>query len=319
MRLWFLGNGSFAASCFRHLASEISFLRVITAPPRPAGRGLRLRVTPVEEVAQTFGYRPEHSARLAAEPQFLQALNQDAPDALLVVDFSQLIRSPFLDFPSHGCLNIHPSLLPRYRGAAPVPRAILDGMVETGVTVFRLVRDMDAGPILAQDVQSIPSGGTSGELLELLAKRGSQTLLHVLQSMHHGVCAEYAQDSTQATYAAKILPEEARIDWGEDASAVERRIRALNPVPGAFTMLPDGHRLKIWKVEEEMGQGMPGEVLREADGSPVVACGTGAVVLREVQAEGRGRADGAAWWRGIGNSGRKERKAAQSFGVRFGP
>lgn len=298
MRLWFLGNGPFAASCLEHLTKELSFLRILTAPPRPAGRGLHLRPTPVDEAARKAGYTPTHSFRLSAEPAIIQALEDEHPDALVVIDFSQFIRFPFLDTPPWGCLNVHPSLLPLYRGAAPVPRALMDGVTEMGVTVFRLVAEMDGGPICAQERFPVPPGATSGEMLESLAKRGSQMLVDVLQSRQLGVCAEYAQNSLHATYAPKILPGEALIDWETTALALEHRVRALNPAPGAYALLENGRRLKIWKAFSQEGHGAPGSVVGEKNGFPLVACASGALALEEVQAEGRSRTDGAAWWRG---------------------
>ncbi len=298
MRLWFLGNGPFAAACFRILAKETPFLRVITAPPRPAGRGLHFRPTPVEDAAREAGYTPTHSFRLSEEPALVQFLATERPDALVVIDFSQFIRSPFLNTPPWGCLNVHPSLLPLYRGAAPVPRAIMDGAEETGVTVFRLVPEMDAGPILAQERHPIPPGATSGEMLESLAKSGSQMLAHVLQSRQLGVCAEYAQDPLHATYAPKVLPGEALIDWEASAWVIWHRVRALNPAPGAYAILKDGRRLKIWKAFPREGEGIPGGLTGERDGCPLVACGTGVLELTEVQAEGRNRTEGSSWWRG---------------------
>ncbi len=298
MRLWFLGNGPFAASCLTHLTEKLSFVRILTAPPRPAGRGLHLHPTPVDEVARKAGYTPTHSFRLSEEPAIVRSLEVERPDALIVIDFSQFIRCPFLDTPPWGCLNVHPSLLPLYRGAAPVPRALLDGATEMGVTVFRLVREMDAGPLLAQERHTVPPGATSGEMLEILAKRGSQILVEVLQSRQIGVCAEYAQNSLHATYAPKILPGEAFIDWETRASAIWHRVRAFNPAPGAFALLSNGRRLKIWKAFPREGQGVPGSVVGEREGFPLVACASGALELQEVQAEGRSRTDGAAWWRG---------------------
>ncbi|MCF7936787.1 MAG: methionyl-tRNA formyltransferase, partial [Synergistales bacterium] len=157
MRLWFLGSGHFAAVCFAEMVSTFSFEGVVTAPPRKAGRGLKPRPTPLEGAARRAGYEPWRTARIGEEQGLLAAMEASRPDAVLVVDFGRRIPGRLLELPRYGCLNVHPSLLPRYRGAAPVQRAIMEGPAETGVTVFRLVEAMDAGPVLGRERVAIGS------------------------------------------------------------------------------------------------------------------------------------------------------------------
>lgn len=301
-KYWFLGSGLFAAACFPVLSAAVPFSRIITAVPQPAGRGLRLRATPLDDAARNAGYEPEHSEKLSVEGQFRAALEKDCPDALLVVDFGQLILPPFLDLPRLGCLNIHPSLLPTYRGAAPIQRALLNGAAETGVSVFRLVREMDAGPILAQERHTISMDDDAQSLLRTLALEGSQIMLRVLQLLQQGHHLGESQDSRLATIAPKIAKEEARVDWTASSLVVHNRIRALSLAPGAFACL-GGKRVKLWKSRPAEGKGYPGAFLRPAEEGPVVACGSGAVELLEVQPEGKPRCQALAWWRGLRKGG----------------
>jgi methionyl-tRNA formyltransferase len=301
-RYWFLGSGLFAATCFSALAAEMRFARVVTAPPRPAGRGLHLRPVPLDEAARQAGYEPEYSEKLSREERFLKVLEEERPDALLVVDFGQLILPPFLDLPRFGCCNIHPSLLPAYRGAAPLQRALLDGVAETGVTVFRLVREMDAGPILAQERYAVAPEDDAVDLLRVLALKGSQMLLRVLQLLQQGHTLEKSQDSRLATIAPKITKEEARVEWAAPAFAVHNRVRALALAPGAFAFL-GGKRVKLWRSRPAEGKGRPGAVLRLGERGPIVACGDGAVELLEVQPEGKPRCGALAWVRGLRENG----------------
>lgn len=307
-RLWFMGSGAFAARCLTHLSASlppgVSLERVITGNPTRAGRGLRETVSRVEEVALALGLPLERTGPLSENGPLLEAVTASPPDAILVVDFAQLIREPFLDAPRWGCLNIHPSLLPRWRGAAPVQRALMSGDVETGVTVFRLVPEMDAGPILRQVSIPVEPTATASELYEKLSLRGSQIALEGVQYLLNRPNNVFhffkKQDDGAATYAPKIGKAEGGVSWDWEALRIHNVVRALDASFGAFAAVR-GTRLKIWRTlpcGEGEGKDV-GCVLRFSDGFPVVGCGGGALRLDEVQAEGKKRVGGDEWARGL--------------------
>jgi methionyl-tRNA formyltransferase len=308
MRIWFIGGGGFAASCLSAMSGRLRFEKIVTNEPTKAGRGLRDQVSAVEKAAQ--GLPVERTGPLRRNEALKRAMISDPPDLAFVVDFGQIIEEPFLNGPRHGCLNIHPSLLPRWRGAAPVQRAILNGDTETGVTVFRLVKELDAGPILAQVKVPAPISADSAELLEVLASRGSKIALHSVESIIEGSCQFSEQNSEFATYADKLDKGEARISWNRDSFSVHNTARAFACSFGAFVTFR-GKRLKLWRTSpvevsragvadprvSQSGE-TPGTVLFLADGDPVVACESGAVRLMEVQNEGGRRVSGGEWLRG---------------------
>ena len=302
MSYWFMGTGDFARLCLSHLAEWRLPARVVTAPPRPAGRGLKLKETPVAVEAKCLGLPLAPSGSVNSDEVLMALLREEVPQAIVVIDFGQMIRPPYLSTPPWGCLNVHPSLLPRYRGAAPLQRAIMAGDSETGVTVFRLVPKMDAGPILAQERERIAEKETYGTLMEKLANRGSQLLRDVLELLESSSVSTVEQDHGCATFAPVISKKETEIQWEREAEEIDRLVRALNPVPGAFSFAGK-KRIKIWKADLVDDSGPSGTLLTPFDGCAVVACGSRALCLREVQPEGSKRLEGAAWWRG---AGRKE-------------
>jgi len=309
-RLWFIGSGAFAARCLTHLSASLppglSLERVITGNPTRAGRGLKETVSRVEGAALALGLPLERTGPLSENGLLLEAVTASPPDAILVVDFAQLIREPFLNAPRWGCLNIHPSLLPRWRGAAPVQRALMNGDAETGVTVFRLVPEMDAGPILRQVSVPIEPTATALDLFENLSLRGSQIALEGVQCLPNTPNNVFhffqEQDDAAATYAPKIGKAEGEVSWGCEATRIHNVVRALDASFGAFTVVR-GVRLKIWRTLPCEGGGGAeknvGRVLRFSDGFPVVGCGGGALRLDEVQADGKRRGGGDEWARGL--------------------
>ncbi|HOV29364.1 MAG TPA: methionyl-tRNA formyltransferase [Synergistales bacterium] len=298
MNVWFFGSGHFAALCFREIAPHLRFEKVVTLPPSPAGRGRALRPTPLEEQARSLGFSPIHSSQPSADPVLREDILANPPDLALIVDFSRFIREPLLNGPRMGCLNIHPSLLPAYRGAAPIQRALMDGATQTGVTLFRLVEKMDAGPILLQKAVPVGLETTAGELSEILAREGSQIFLKSLEYLRGGYAEYIAQDESAATFAPKISKTEERLAWSDPAPVVHNRVRALNPSPGVHCFF-SGKRLKIWKTRSIDGPcANPGRITGFEQGFPVVACSSGGVVLLEVQPEGRGILRGDEWARG---------------------
>ena len=302
-RLWFMGSGAFGARCLEHLCASLPFERVITGNPARAGRGLKETVSRVEAAALALGLPLERTGPLPQNEALLGAVEADPPDAIFVVDFSQLIREPFLSAPHWGCLNIHPSLLPRWRGAAPIQRALMNGDAETGVTLFRLVPEMDAGPVLRQ--ASVPVGLTDSAsgLYEKLSSRGSQIALEGVQCLLNRPNNVFhflkEQDDSTATYAPKLDKAEGAVSWAWEALRIHNVVRALDASFGAFAVVR-GARLKLWRTLPcGRAEGDAGRVLGFSEGLPVVGCGGGALRLDEVQAEGKRRVGGAEWAHGL--------------------
>ncbi|MDI9387744.1 MAG: methionyl-tRNA formyltransferase [Synergistota bacterium] len=296
-RLWFFGTGHFASACLRHITKEINFELIVTSPPSRGGRGMKLIPTPVEEECALLGFPVLHSGRVSEEPELVERLQESPPASILVVDFGQRIREPFLSKPAWGCLNIHPSMLPAYRGAAPVQRALMNGEGSTGVTLFRLVEEMDAGPILLQEEWRIGERESAGEILEILAEKGSKLYIQGVECLREESCGFREQDSEMATYAPKIQNMEAEFFWTAPSRVIVFTVRAMNPSPGAF-VAHGGRRLKIWEAVLHHSSGHPGEVLGFVDGNPIVAASEGSIVLLNVQPEGKRRTGGAEWARG---------------------
>jgi methionyl-tRNA formyltransferase len=297
--LWFAGSGRFAARCLVGLAEKLPFSEVITAHPKPAGRGLTERETPVDGTASKLGIPVLRTWDINRDEAILASFEEEKPFCVFVIDFSQMIGEPFLSMPEPGCLNIHPSLLPAYRGAAPIQRAIMNGEKETGVTVFRLVGDIDAGPILISSKAKIGDEDTFGDMAEALAVEGSGIALEGLELFRRGRISFREQLHEKATFAPRISKRETEIRWEIPSGEVHDLVRSLNPYPGSHFLF-QGKRTKLWKTRRGSLEGVPGEVIDFSDGNPLVACGEGSVELVEVQAEGRRRTDGASWARGRG-------------------
>ena len=305
MKVWLIGEGDFAALCLGHLKRLLGeeLARVYTGHPTRANRG-RETPSPVEARALELGFRMDESlfrvGALSKEEAFLKVLDEEKPDAVFVIDFGQIVREPLLSAPRFGCLNIHPSLLPRWRGAAPIQRALMNGDPELGVTVFRLVPEMDAGPVLAQASFPAGPGDAASELYEKLSALGCGIAAEGLNDLACGAAELTAQDGSRATLAPKLSREEFQVLWDWPAERIVNTARALDRAGGAFALLGDGkRRLKLWRVSPADGQGEPGTVLALDEAGVTVACGSGAVCLREVQAEGKRRMSAAEWARGI--------------------
>ncbi len=298
-RIWFAGSGAFAAACLARISEGISIDLVITGMPTTAGRGLRSQPTEVDLWCEGKKLDVRRTERLLSDAPLIERLSDRPPDIILVVDFGQKILPPFLDLPHSGCFNIHPSLLPRYRGAAPVQRAILEGERLSGVTLFRLVEAMDAGPIVSQEHIEISEGITAGEFAAICAEKGSEVFLKGVKSIIDGSCVYREQNSESVSYAPKILKSESFIDWRDCSGEIHDRVRAFNPVPGAYFMFR-GKRVKLWRTKCVPASGCPGEYLgSDEEGFPLVAAGEGALVLSSVQPEGKRILEGSDWIRGI--------------------
>jgi len=297
MRVTLLASADFAIPVLEALVASGHEVALGSQPARPAGRGQKSRATPVAARAAELGL-PAHELADVNSPEGLDWLRTTAPDLVAVVAFGQKLGAAVRAAGPWGCLNIHPSLLPRWRGAAPVPAALLEGDEETGVCIIDVVDRMDAGPVLAQR-RTPTRGKTAGELLDELAHTGARLLLDVLDGLARGDVQRVPQDETHVTRARKLVPDDGRIRWEHEATRVDARVRAVTPRPGAFTLLPDGTRIAILRgepVPAERGH-LPGEVLARDDGL-VVACGRDALRIARVQREGKRPLDAAEFLRG---------------------
>jgi methionyl-tRNA formyltransferase len=298
MRLAFLGTPEFAVAALAELVSgghEIAC--VYTQPPRPRGRGQALKPSPVHAFAQSLGLPVRTPARMRdpAEAEAFRALDLDCA---VVVAFGQILPREVLEAPRFGCLNLHGSLLPRWRGAAPIQRAIMAGDEVTGVQVMRMTEGLDEGPVLLSETLRIGPLDTAGSLAERMAAVGSRLLPPALAALERGGAHETPQPTEGVTYAKKIRPQEARIDWSRPAAEIDRQIRGLSPAPGAWFLGPGDRPLRVKALlsSDEPGVGAPGELI---DDRLLVACGEGAVRLLQAQREGKAAQDAETFLRGF--------------------
>lgn len=308
MRIVFAGTPEFAVPTLRALlAGAHPVVAVYTQPDRPAGRGRRLRASPVKEVALAHDIPVEQPLTLKT-PEAQTVLATYRPDLLVVVAYGLILPQAVLDLPARGCVNVHASLLPRWRGAAPIQRAILAGDRETGVTLMRMEAGLDTGPMLAKAACPIGPSDTAADLHDRLAAMGGDLLAASLEALLAGTLREERQDEALATYAAKLDKAEAELDWRRPAAELLRQVNAFNPWPVAQTGLRD-QVLRVWRAERIAGSGDPGTVVRAGRDGVDVACGEDCLRLLEVQLPG-GRRIAAA---DLANS------QAPLVGVRLGP
>ncbi len=294
MRLVFMGTPDFAVPVLRaFLDAGDEVAAVYTQPPRPAGRGYKLTPSPVQAFAESRGLPVRCPVALKSPEAQAEFAALDA-DAAVVVAYGLLLPAPILAAPRLGCFNLHASLLPRWRGAAPIQRAILAGDAETGVCAMQMDIGLDTGPVLAREIVPIGPRMNVSQLHDALAAAGAPLMLRALHEHAAGRLAPLPQASEGVTYAAKLKPEESRIDWQQPASQIDRQIRAFNPGIGTWCTL-DGERLKILAAEPVDRQGEAGLLL---DDKGLVACGSGALRLLRVQRAGKPPADLAAFLNG---------------------
>lgn len=292
MRIVFAGTPDFAVPSLRSLmASSHQLVAVYTQPDRPAGRGRQLRASPVKALALSQGIRIEQPPTLkSAEAQ--STLAAYAPDLLVVVAYGLILPEVVLKLPRHGCVNVHASLLPRWRGAAPIQRAILAGDAETGVTLMRMEAGLDTGPMLAKAVCPIGPLDTAGDLHDRLAALGGELLAAHLDRLLTTAPTGEPQDEAKATYAAKLEKAEADLDWRRPARELLRQVNAFNPWPVAQTGFRD-LVLRIWRAQVVSGKGPPGTVISAGRAGIDVACGQDCLRLLEVQQPGGRRVSAA--------------------------
>lgn len=288
LRLAFAGTPEFAAVHLRALlAAGYPVAAVYTQPDRPAGRGRQLAQSPVKTLALAHDLEVHQPATLKT-PEAQAGLA--GLDLLVVVAYGLILPAAVLALPRLGCINVHASLLPRWRGAAPIQRAIAAGDDHTGISIMQMDAGLDTGPVFAEVACPIRAEDTGGSLQDRLAGLGPQLLLEVLEQLARGSLNARPQDDSRATYAPKIDKAEAAIDWRASALAIDRRVRAFNPIPVAHTRRGD-LRVRVWagQVSPCSGTAAPGTILDAGPGGIRVACGEGAYLLREVQLEGRNR------------------------------
>jgi methionyl-tRNA formyltransferase len=281
-------------------APDFQVAAVVTQPDRPKGRDLKLQASPVKKLALRAGL-PVLQPERARNEEFLEALRGLKPDLIAVAAYGQILPGSILDLPRLGCLNVHTSLLPKYRGAAPIQWAILNGDADTGVTIMKMDAGLDTGEILTQAKTPIQPEDDAETLHDRLARLGAELLVQTIPDYVAGKVAPRPQPSEGVSYAHKIKKEDGHVDWRQPAHVLWNRVRGLVPWPGAFTHLPgqpQPHLLKLWRVEVVARSGQPGEVLQADKAGLVVACGQEALRILTLQREGGRRLDAPAFLAG---------------------
>lgn len=298
MRVVFAGTPEFAATALQAvLAAGHDVPLVLTQPDRPAGRGMAMQASAVKQLALKQGL-PLHQPSSLKSGESRQPILDARADVMVVAAYGLILPQAALDIPRLGCVNIHASLLPRWRGAAPIQRAILAGDSETGVTIMRMEAGLDTGPMLLRESLAIAEGDTAATLHDKLAELGARLIVEALPRLERGELAGEIQPSDGVCYAPKLEKAEAALDWRRPAVELDRAVRAFNPFPGAFGQV-DGQVIKVWRAERVSGQGVPGIVLAAGADGIVVACGEGALCLTELQKSGGKRLAAADFLHGF--------------------
>ena len=290
LRIIFMGTAELSCASLEKLAGDknVCVVAVVTQPDKPKGRELKLTPSPVKVLAEKLQLPVLQPLKARAEI-FISELRELKPDLMVVVAYGQILPQSILDLSPHGCLNVHTSLLPKYRGAAPIQWAIANGDAETGVTIMKMDAGLDTGPMLAMRRTPILATDDSQILHDRLAQLGAELLVETISGFVAGKILPQSQPAAGSTYAAKIKKEDGQIDWNLPAQQIWNRLRAFTPWPGAFTFLPAEPKpqlLKIWKAEPVDKTGGAGEVLTADKIGIVVGCGQGALRILELQREG---------------------------------
>jgi len=300
MRLLFIGTSPFAVPSLRRLqdSPEHEILAVVTQPDKPSGRGGKLSVSPVKAAALALDlplYQPEK----VRTKEFVQTVRELAPEIIVVAAFGQIIPQRMLDIPPRGCINVHGSLLPRWRGAAPMQYSLMAGDAETGVTTMMMDAGLDTGDILLQASLGLDTVADLGDLEAKLAEVGADLLMETLMALQRGDCPRIPQDASFVTLAPSLPPETGALDWSRPAIELHNLVRGVTPKPGAYAFV-QGKRLKIWRTEViENSVGTVGTIETLGGGGIIVHTSEGALRLCEVQPESKGRMAADAWARGV--------------------
>lgn len=300
MRVIFMGTPDFATGTLEEIVlAGHEVVGVVTQPDKPKGRGKTLMPTPVKEVAMKYNL-PVYQPKKVREPEFVEVLRGLKPDVMVVAAFGQIISKEILEMPKYGCINVHASLLPAYRGAAPIQWAVINGDKESGVTIMQMDEGIDTGDMIEKVVVPIAEDETGGSLFDKLSQAGAKLCVKVLRDLEDGKAVREKQPEESTTpYARMIDKKMGSIDWEKPAKEIEQLIRGLNPWPSAYTRL-QGKTLKIWKAEVllEHSQEAPGQITEVTKDSIVVQTGQGRLKILELQLEGKKRMDAASFLRG---------------------
>jgi len=292
MRIVFMGTPDFAVGSLAALSESglYDIVGVVTQPDRPKGRGNKVLMTPVKEYALEKGY-PVYQPQKVKTPEFIAELRAMTPDLIVVAAFGQFLSKEILAMPRLGCINVHASLLPKYRGAAPIQYAIIKGEAETGVTIMQMDIGMDTGAMLSKVTVAIGPNMTMGELHDELRAKGAELLLATIPGLEAGTITAMPQPNEEATYATLLDRSMECIDWTKSAQEVHNLIRGFNPSPSTFTKLPNGKNIKVWGslMTNKTSDSKPGTVVEISKKSFFVACGNGVVEITEVQPESKKR------------------------------
>ncbi len=300
MKILFMGTPDFAATVLEKiLQSGHEIIGVVTQPDKQKGRGREVSQSPVKGLALRHGL-PVYQPVKVREEETLSMIRELAPDVIVVAAFGQILPKALLGIPPKGCINVHASLLPKYRGAAPIQYSILDGEEETGITIMHMDVGIDTGDIILQSKIAISSEETGGSLFDKMAILGGELLVEALEQIQNNTARRIKQDEEHATYVKMITKEMGKIDFSRPAVQIERLIRGLNPWPTAYTLL-EGKSLKLWKAEVKPGESGAGvgEVIAINKDSIEVMTGNGILVIKELQLEGKKRMAADAFLRGF--------------------
>lgn len=291
MRVVFMGTPDFSVPALENIAKRYEVVAVVTQQDRPKGRGHKMQYTPVKEKAIELEI-PVYQPKRVKDPEFVDILKTLRPDVIVVIAFGQILSKEILELPKHGCINVHASLLPKYRGAAPIQWAVINGDKKSGVTTMYMAEGLDTGDIIDTSEIVLDEKETGGSLFDKLADLGGKLILNTLDKLETGTATRTRQDDARSTYAGKITKELGKIDFTKPAVEIERLVRGLNPWPSAFTYMDD-KMLKIWNADvlEETVEEEPGTITEVNKKFIKVATGEGYLLLKEIQLEGKKRMD----------------------------
>jgi methionyl-tRNA formyltransferase len=297
LRVVFMGTPEFACPTLQKLIDRGDLIAgVVTQPDRPKGRGQHLMPTPVKELAERYSI-PVYQPPKVRDPEFVEFIRSLAPDVIVVVAFGQILPKSLLEIPTMGCINVHASLLPRYRGAAPLNWCIVNGETETGVTTMQMDVGLDTGPMLLKRATPLDGDEDITSLHDRMSVMGAELLSETLDGLAAGTATPQEQDGSQSCYAPMLKKEDGRIDWDRDARSIHNQVRGLAVWPGAYTYL-DGLVLKVYRTGIADGSGQPGIVLRADKNGIEVACSQGSLIIGELQLAGKKRLDAASFLAG---------------------
>lgn len=299
MRIVFMGTPDFSVSALTALVEAgHDVIAVVTQPDKPKGRGKEVQMTPVKEKALEYNI-PVYQPVKARDPEFVSLLREMNPDAMVVAAFGQILPQSILDIPKYGCVNIHASLLPKYRGASPIQYVVINGETESGITTMMMAASLDTGDILDQESVPLDEKETGGSLHDKLSDIGGRLILTTLKKLEDGTAVRTVQNEAETCYVGMIKKSMGDIDWSQDAVSIERLIRGLNPWPSAYTTW-EGRTLKLWAADvlDDEYEGTCGQVVKTGKDCLYIKTGKGTLAVKELQLQGKKRMDTGAFLRG---------------------